>query len=326
MTLFHSIDPLVTDISAEVLDAQRRVNQLLTQFPQPDVLTPQGLAQLRANNAPPQPAPLLTPYDVTIAGPGGDLRLHIFTPAGSARAVIVRIHGGGWAAGAPEDDEALNDQIARRCQVAIVSPDYRLVPESSISHQIDECVAATRWAAAQAHERFGTSRLLLAGTSSGAYLAATILLRLRDAAEPGFTSIVGVHLDCGAYDLSGTPSVRTSTNSSLVLSRSLIDGLMELGLPSVDPESRRDPSLSPLYADLIGLPPALFTVGSLDPLRDDALFLAARWRLAGNPADLDVWPEGAHSFTNMGTPLATVALDRTTSWISALLDRTEQGS
>ncbi len=210
--------------------------------------------------------------------------------------------------------------------MAIVSPDYRLVPESSISHQIDESVAAIRWAAAQAHEHFGTSRLLLVGTSSGAYLAVTTLLRLRDAAEPGFTSIVGVHLDCGAYDLSGTPSERTSTNSSLVLSRSLIDGLMELGLPSMDPESRRDPSHSPLYADLIGLPPALFTVGSLDPLRDDALFLAARWRLAGNPADLDVWPEGAHAFTNMGTPLATVALDRTTSWISALLDRTEQGS
>ena len=60
--------------------------------------------------------------------------------------------------------------------MAIVCPDYRLVPESSISHQIDESVAATRWAAAQAHERFGTSRLLLAGTSSGVYLAVTTLL------------------------------------------------------------------------------------------------------------------------------------------------------
>src|SRR5260370_38403597 len=122
MTLFHSLDPLVTGISAEVLDAQRQVNQLLTQYPQPDVLTLQGLAQLRANNAPPQPAPLLTPYDVTIAGPGGDLRLHIFTPAGSARAAIVRMHGGGWAAGAPDGDEASNGQSARRRQGALGSP------------------------------------------------------------------------------------------------------------------------------------------------------------------------------------------------------------
>jgi len=326
LTTFHALDPLVTDISAEVLDAQRQVNQMLAQFPQPDVLTPQGLVQLRAITAPPQPAPELTPSDVTIAGPYQDLRLHIFTPASSARAVIVRIHGGGWASGAPEDDEALNDQIARRCQVAIISPGYHLVPESSVPHQIDECVAAVRWAAAQAQGRFGTSQLLLAGTSAGAHLAAATLLRLRDMADPAFTPIIGIHLDCGAYDLSGTPSVRSATKSSLVLSRALIDGLVELGLPRMDPEARRAPSLSPLYADLSGLPPALFTVGNLDPQRDDSLFLATRWRLASNVADLDVWPEGAHAFTNMGTPLAAVAFDRTTSWISALLDKMEQGS
>src|SRR5256885_1813186 len=68
------------------------------------------------------------------------------------------------------------------------------------------------------------------------------------------------------------------------------------------------------------------TSSAPDPAGDDALCLGARWRLAGNAADLDFWPEGAHSFTNMGTPLATVALNRITSWISALLDRTEQGS
>jgi acetyl esterase/lipase len=326
MTHFHTLDPLVTGIDTEILDAQRQVNQMLATFPQPDVLTPQGLAQLRAITAPSRVAPELTPFDVTIAGPDHDLRLHIFTPAGPARAVIVRIHGGGWAAGTPEDDEALNDQIARRCQVAIVSPDYQLVPESSIPHQIDECVAAARWTAAHALVRFGTSRLLLAGTSAGSHLAAATLLRLRDEAEPAFPSIVGMHLDCGAYDLSGTPSMRSATNSSLVLSCSLIDGLVELALPGMNPEARRAAFLAPLYADLSGLPPALFTVGSLDPLRDDTLFLATRWQLDGNQADLDIWPEGAHAFTNMGTPLAAVALDRTTSWISALLDKVEEGS
>lgn len=209
--------------------------------------------------------------------------------------------------------------------MAIVSPDYRLVPDSSVPKQIDECVATVRWAAEHSQARFGTSRLLLAGISAGSHLAANTLLRLRDMAESAFPSIIGMHLDCGPYDCSSTPSVRSAITSP-VLNRGLIEGLTQLGLPGMSPESRRDPSLSPLYADLSGLPPALFTVGALDPLRDDSLFMANRWRLAGNLVDLDVWPEGAHAFTNMGTPLATIALDRTTTWISALLDRIEQGS
>ena len=77
-----------------------------------------------------------------------------------------------------------------------------------------------------------------------------------------------------------------------------------------------------MYADLTGLPPALFTVGTLDPSQDDSSFLAWAWRLAGNHAELDVWPEGVHAFTNMGTPLGAVALDRTVAWLAAVLDTT----
>ena len=60
----------------------------------------------------------------------------------------------------------------------------------------------------------------------------------------------------------------------------------------MSPEDRRDPGVSPLYADLHGLPPALFTVGADDHLVDDTLFLAARWELAGNHTELVVYPEG----------------------------------
>jgi len=52
--------------------------------------------------------------------------------------------------------------------------------------------------------------------------------------------------------------------------------------------------------DLSGLPPALFTVGDLDPLRDESILIAQRWKLAGSPAELDVWPEGAHAFAKHG--------------------------
>ena len=60
---------------------------------------------------------------------------------------------------------------------------------------------------------------------------------------------------------------------------------------------RRAPDISPLYADLRGLCPALFTIGTRDALVDDSLFMYGRWAAAGNPAELAVHPGGAHGFT-----------------------------
>jgi acetyl esterase/lipase len=59
---------------------------------------------------------------------------------------------------------------------------------------------------------------------------------------------------------------------------------------------RRSPEVSPLFAELHDLPPALFSCGTLDPLLDDSLFMEARWRAAGNEATLSLWAEGVHGF------------------------------
>jgi acetyl esterase len=300
-----------------ILDAQRAANAELLKMPHPDPRTPAGLVELRALIAPPQRAPVLAPTDVV----AGDLRLHVFAPEAQARGVMVRIHGGGWVGGAPEDDDALNDHLCRTCQVAIVSPDYRLAPDDGVTilDEIDDCLAAVRWAHAEASSRFGTGRMLLAGTSGGAHLAAATLLRLRDTGDPAFASVAGAHLDSGPYDVSGTPSQRLATEETLIVTPMWLEAFRELAFPGRDPEMLRDPAVSPLYADLSGLPPAMFVVGALDPLLDDSLFMAARWQAAGNRAAIEVWPAGAHTFMNMGTPLADAALARTTAWISDIL-------
>jgi len=72
-------------------------------------------------------------------------------------------------------------------------------------------------------------------------------------------------------------------------------------------QDRRDPDVSPLYADLRGLPPALFTVGTRDALLDDSLFMHARWLAAGNRAELAVHPGRAHGFTLFPFALAAAA-------------------
>jgi acetyl esterase len=303
-----------------ILDAQRAANAELLKMPHPDPRTPQGLLELRALIAPPQRSPELTPTDVVIDGPGGELRLHLFTPDAPAHGVMVRIHGGGWVGGAPEDDEAINDHICRACQVAIVSPEYRLAPENGVTilDEIEDCLAAARWAHASS-PRFGTERMMVAGTSGGAHLAALTVLRLRDTSDPTFNSIIGAHFDSGPYDVSGTPSQRLANENTLIVTAMWLEAFRELAFPGRDLEMLRDPDVSPLYADLRDLPAAMFVVGALDPLLDDSLFMASRWQAAGNRTTVEVWPVGAHTFMNMGTPLAEAALGRSTAWISEIL-------
>ncbi|HEY4459273.1 MAG TPA: alpha/beta hydrolase fold domain-containing protein [Pseudonocardiaceae bacterium] len=306
-------DPRVQGIDPATLAAQRAVNAAIAQMPHPDVRTPAGLAALRAGTAHNPGTPQLTPTERHIQGPGGAIRLRVFTPT-QPRALLYRIHGGGWAAGAPEDDDLLNDRIARATNTIVVSPDYRLVPEVSIAEQIQDTLAVVRsW------REFDTDTLLIGGISAGAHLAAAALLVLRDSGDPAFGRFAGAVLDCGAYDLGLSPSAAAATEDTLILTRSWLDGLIELGLPGHSVAQRRSPALSPALADLAGFPPTLLTVGDLDPLRDDSILLAARLRLAGTEAELNIWPEAAHAFANMATPLSEPATQRTTRWINAHL-------
>ena len=111
----------------------------------------------------------------------------------------------------------------------------------------------------------------------------------------GYSAFRAANLVFGAFDLSMTPSQKAFGNERLVLRTKDIVKFCEAFLPH--DQDRRDTDVSPLYADLRGLPPALFTVGTRDALLDDSLFMHARWLAAGNRAELAVYPGGAHGFT-----------------------------
>jgi hypothetical protein len=167
MPTFHPTDPLVTDIDQDVLEAQRQANALLADFPHPDVRTPEGLAALRTLTANNEQGTVLTPANRTIETGTGSIRLRTFVPESPTRGVMLRIHGGGWAAGAPEDDDTVNDRYARTCGLVIVSPEYRLAPDVSAVEQIAECAAVAEWLAANATAEFGSDTLLIGGISAG---------------------------------------------------------------------------------------------------------------------------------------------------------------
>ncbi len=189
--------------------------------------------------------------------------------------------------------DLLNEVIVDKCSVSVASVEYRLAPEHPYPSGPDDCEAAASWLLEHAAEEFGSDRLLISGESAGAHLAAVTLLRLRDKhnAADGF---LGANLMFGAYDLSRTPSQR---GVGVAPGTDILDGTgfpLDIYLPGMSEAKRRDPDISPLYADLSGMPPALFSVGTNDHLLDDTLFMAARWKVAGNRSELLVYPDTPH--------------------------------
>jgi acetyl esterase len=237
--------------------------------------------------------------DRTIEGPVGPLRLRTFVPD-VVDAVMLHIHGGGFITGTPELTDVLNEILSNELDLAIVSVDYRLAPEHPYPAAPDDCEAAAVWLLEHAEAEYGSGRLLIGGESAGAHLAACTLLRVRDRHDAA-DRFHGANLVFGVYDLGRTPSQRGVNGRPDLLTTAGLQRFTECFTPGMTAEERRDPDVSPLYANLRGMPPAQFVVGADDHLVDDSLFMAARWELAGNECDLVVYPETPHGGIGMPT-------------------------
>jgi len=229
--------------------------------------------------------------DRRIRGPAGRLPIRVLVPD-DVKGVYLHIHGGGWTFGRAHQQDSMLWELATGAKVAVVSVDYRLAPEHPYPAGPDDCEAAALWLARSAKAEFGTDGLTIGGESAGAHLSAVTLLRMRD--KHDFTGFLGANLTYGMFDFSFTPSVAGWGDRYLVLDTPLIQWFASQFAPS---KKRRDPDVSPLYAKLHDMPPALFTVGTLDPLLDDSLFMYSRWLAAGNRAEIAVYPGGVHGFT-----------------------------
>ena len=238
--------------------------------------------------------------DRSIPGPAGPLSLRVFTPP-VVRGVYLHLHGGGFCLGSARYVDDRLERLAVGCDLAVASVEYRLAPEHPHPAAADDAEAAALWLAARSEAELGSSRLLIGGESAGANLAVVTLLRMRD--RHGFSGFRGANLSCGWFDLGLSPSAR-GLNRDFGLNRADLEWFTDQYAPG---GRHADPDVSPVHADLHGLPPALFTVGSLDLLLDDSVVLASRWLAAGSQAELAVYPGGDHSFHSAPTALAEQA-------------------
>ncbi len=304
-------------ISDDTAKLNEQLVGLLTPLPEWWVVGAEVTRDARRRGDGPFPVAVKSPRarTITITGKdGNEIPLRVIAPA-NPRGVYLHIHGGGWVLGASDLQDPMLERIADNTGQAVVSVEYRLAPEHPYPAGPDDCEAAAVWLINNAKKEFGTDAITTGGESAGGHLTAVTILRMRD--RYGYTGFRGANLVYGAFDLAMTPSQRAFGNRRLVLRTIDMQQFYNAFLPTV--EDRRTPDISPLYADLKGLCPALFSVGTSDALLDDTLFMYARWIAAGNEADLEIYPGGAHGFTLFPNALSTQASARMDTFLNGVI-------
>lgn len=254
--------------------------------------------------------------DRTISG----VRCRTFVPDGPATGVYLHFHGGGMILGDPEMNDLGNAAMCERFGLVVVSVDYRMAPEHPFPAGPDDGLAVASWVLDNARAEWGTDRLLIGGESAGGYMAAAVLLRIRD--DLGAADrVAGANLVFGVYDWGRSPTQRGIRPSDLpdMLTADGCAMFGELYLPGMSIEQRRDGAVSPLFADLSGLCPAFMSVGTADHLLDDTVMLAPRWAAAGNEVELFVAPDMPHGFMAFPCAMTKAWQAATDRWLEARL-------
>ncbi len=196
--------------------------------------------------------------------------------------VILYLHGGGYVLGTPRLYHDLAVRLSKASRARVLLVEYRLAPEHPFPAAIEDGLAAYGWLL---DNGFKPSQITIAGESAGGGLAVATTLALRDLNMALPAGIVAISpwadLECSS------PSFTERARAEAVI---LPNALVEMAAMYAGSYDLRHPLISPLYADLRGLPPLLIQVGSQEVLLDDALRLAARARAAGVETHLENWP------------------------------------
>jgi monoterpene epsilon-lactone hydrolase len=218
--------------------------------------------------------------------------------------VVVYNHGGGFVSGSSLTTRVFGARLSARTGAVVVLVDYRLLPEHSFPAPLDDVIAVAASFSASASTLGGG--LWLGGDSSGAALAVGAGIALRDSEHEQIGGIVSI---CGAFDAS-LSSASIDEADDPQLDRAQMAHWLTTVERGADPV---DPAVSPIYAEVSGLPPVLLLAGGDDVWRDDSTRMASRLAAAGGSVELHVvagmwhcWPVWGE-FPEANAALHTIA-------------------
>jgi monoterpene epsilon-lactone hydrolase len=205
-----------------------------------------------------------------------------------ASVTILYIHGGGHVMGSAFGHRPLLGALALAAGARVVAPEYRLAPEHPFPADLDDVARVYRWLLDT-----GTpaQHVIVAGDSSGCGVAMALLLRLR---QEGGPLPGGALLFCPWVDLSGQALASFAGGDDQIAA--VLDQVRGFVDAYLDGQPVDHPLLSPLKADLSGLPPLLIQAATGDPQREEAHLLAERARAHGVDAHLELYPVETHGF------------------------------
>jgi monoterpene epsilon-lactone hydrolase len=210
-------------------------------------------------------------------------------PDSDSSRVLMFFHGGGYCSGSIVSHRRLVTEAGRAAGVRTLAIAYRLAPEHLFPAAFDDALTAWRFLQDQ---NIPATHIAVGGDSAGAGLAVALICRLRDAHEqlPGCAWLISPWTD---LTMSGSTLSSKETGDPLI-HKQYLNELADAYLPAE--MDRKDPRVSPLYADLRGFPPTLIQVGSAETLLDDATRFAAVAGAADVCVTLEVWPQMIHAW------------------------------
>ena len=210
-------------------------------------------------------------------------------PGSDPSRVLMFFHGGGYCSGSILSHRRLVTEAGRAAGVRTLAIGYRLAPEHPFPAAYDD--ALTAWCFLR-DENISAAHIAIGGDSAGAGLTVALITRLRDAHEelPSCAWLISPWTD---LTMSGSTLLSKEAFDPLI-HKQYLNELADAYLP--EGLDRRDPRVSPLYADLKGFPPTLIQVGSAETLLDDAARFAAVAGAADVRVTLEIWPQMIHAW------------------------------
>lgn len=247
-----------------------------------------------ARSGPPEPVASVT--NRTVGAPSGEVPVRIYSPhetEATRLPIVLYLHGGGFISGDLDTHDPVCRMLSNHVPAVVVGVDYPLAPEHPYPAAVEDCFAVLRWLTENADSIGGDARrIAVAGDSAGGNLAAVLPLMARDR---GLTPLAAQVLIYPMVD--ATLSSGSLVENALVPPFTLADCVKAWQLYLDPKQDRRDPYVSPLYAEsLTGLPPALILSGEFDILSDEDAAYAGRLEASGVKTEHEQFPGMIHGF------------------------------